>query len=252
MSNGQDPNVEILGEDGGPLRTGFISNATFINRQVEFAIIDSLAVFEGDIILGRADEVPATPPVVTEGLGIVGARYRWPDRTVPYEIDSGLPNAERVTEAADHWNSSTVLRFVARTNEPDYIDFKWHASGCSSYVGRQGGPQVINLADWGTTGNTAHEMGHAIGLWHEHSREDRDRHVTIMWDNIQSRAMHNFYQHISDGDDIGPYDYDSLMHYGAYGFAIDRSKPTIESPEPIGQREALSTGDIAAVAAMYA
>jgi hypothetical protein len=43
------------------------------------------------------------------------------------------------------------------------------------------------------------------------------------------------------------------MHYPAVAFAIDPSKPTIVTPhgEAIGQRDALSAGDIAAVAAIY-
>ncbi len=249
MSNGQT--VELYSSDEGPVRMGFISRGSFINRQIEFSVIDDLAVFEGDILLGRADDVPQTPPIVTESVVIVGQRYRWPDRTVPYLVDTGLPNQQRVADAVARWNDRTVLTFVERTDQEDYIVFRWHASGCSSYVGRQGGSQTIHLADWGTTGNTVHEMGHAIGLWHEQSREDRDHHIEIVWSNIKPSAMHNFYQHVSDGDDVGTYDYGSLMHYGPYGFAIDPSQPTIIAPEPIGQREALSDGDIAAVASIY-
>ena len=93
-----------------------------------------------------------------------------------------------------------------------------------------------------------HEIGHVIGLWHEQSREDRDAFVTINFSKVQPGAVHNFNQHITDGDDVGAYDYGSIMHYPRDAFSIDGSD-TITPTDPaavIGQRTALSAGDIAA------
>ena len=50
------------------------------------------------------------------------------------------------------------------------------------------------------------------------------------------------------------YDYTSVMHYGAYGFAIDRNYPTIIPLDPtaeIGQRNGLSPIDIERVQIFY-
>jgi hypothetical protein len=96
-----------------------------------------------------------------------------------------------------------------------------------------------------------------VGLWHEQSREHRELWVRINTANIQPGRAHNFEQHISDGDNIGPYDYGSIMHYGPTDFGIidpvtGNPMVTIDALQPIppgvvmGQRNALSAGDIAA------
>jgi len=50
------------------------------------------------------------------------------------------------------------------------------------------------------------------------------------------------------------YDYDSVLHYGPYSFAIDTKKPTITPKDPkavIGQRTHLSKIDIIELNMLY-
>lgn len=35
-----------------------------------------------------------------------------------------------------------------------------------------------------TAGNLCHEILHALGMQHEHTRQDRDQFVSIKWDSI--------------------------------------------------------------------
>jgi subtilisin family serine protease len=212
-------------------------------RELEVSIIDNRAVFEGDIVLTRGLE--------TLGVGHSDVGRRWKNRTVVYDIHPALPNPARVTKAIAAWEARSVIRFKKREMEKDYVLFR-AGSGCSSAVGMIGGVQFITLGSNCNEWNTAHEIGHAIGLWHEQSREDRDQHVTIRWENIAIDAHHNFRQQIEDGDDINAYDHDSIMHYSRLAFSIN-GLPTIEpkAGKTIGQRDHLSDGDVAAVAKMY-
>lgn len=264
MADNENVNQDVVaGElNTSEPRNGVLTGKTFPIKMIQYSAIDGDAIFEGDIILGTLEQMEKAYQLVKEGpvepesikgLGIVGSNYLWPKGVVPYQIDPHLPEPERVLEAIAHWEEKTPIRFVEREEEADYVLFK-PAGVCSASVGRQGGEQYINLGPQCKKGNVIHEIGHTVGLWHEQSREDRDLHIQIDFTNIAPLKQHNFKQRITDGDDIGPYDYGSVMHYSAFGFALDQSKPTIITPhgEEIGQRNGLSNGDIEAVNALYA
>jgi hypothetical protein len=239
----------------GPL-AGTVTISTFAhgNLQAEYASVDGLAIFEGDIVLGTIDEVDGQEG--TRGIGITGLGFRWPDATVPFEVDSALPGKQRVTDAVAHWHNNTRIRWVPRTPaHSDYVRFV-DGTKTNSPVGRQGGPQVINLLSSAPMGSVVHEMGHSLGLWHEQSREDRNSKIKVHKENITDADEFNFDQHITDGDDIGAYDFGSIMHYSKTAFSSN-GKDTIEALVPLpagvvmGQRNALSAGDVNAIHTLY-
>lgn len=254
---------ECVGEFFSNATSGksYITGQTFGLKAVQYLAINGQAMFEGDILLGSVAEMESIRKSVerpdqslASSVVITGSQFRWPDGVIVYRIDSGLPNQQRVTDAIAHIESRTNLRFRVRTSEANYVTFQ-AADGCSSSVGMRGGEQFVNLGSSCSTGNAIHEICHTAGLWHEQSREDRDRFVQINFANIMPAAVHNFDQQISDGDDVGPYDYDSIMHYPRTAFAINPAIDTItpipNANTPIGQRNGLSAGDIAAINFLY-
>ncbi|WP_437742648.1 ricin-type beta-trefoil lectin domain protein [Sorangium sp. So ce1504] len=217
-------------------------------QKVVYERIGGVAVFEGDILLDERDRQARS------AARLVGAS-RWPGGVVPYTIDASLPNQARVNDAIAHMQSATPLRFKLRTTEVDYVTFR-PSTGCSSLVGRSGGQQFIDLASGCLTGSTIHEIGHAVGLYHEQSRADRDETITVHFENIDPGHQHNFFRYVDsnkDGVDLGPYDLGSIMHYDAFTFSAN-GQPTITKKDGTtftSQRVGLSNGDIRALEAMY-
>jgi len=97
------------------------------------------------------------------------------------------------------------------------------------------------------------ELGHAIGLFHEHTRRDRDNHIQVKWNEIVAGKENNFEILTANAQHLGEYDYGSIMHYGEYFFSKSGAK-TIAVPDgvTIGQRSGLSSLDIASINYMYA
>ncbi len=239
-------------------KSGETVEAYYKGELVTLQVIDGTYVLGGDMIIPESQILFVEPPeaefLKTESVGRTAGR--WPNNTVYYTVNSNLPNQSRVTDAIAEWESKTNLTFVQRTNQSDYIEFR-SGSGCSSSVGRVGGRQYINLASGCSTGNNIHEIGHAIGLYHEHTRGDRDTYVTVNFGNIQSGREYNFYTYIQRGTDGQDYtstlDFGSIMMYSSYAFS-NNGQPTITKKDGstfTTQRNALSSDDLDGINQMY-
>ena len=114
-----------------------------------------------------------------------------------------------------------------------------------------------------TTGHALHELGHALGLWHEDSRWDRDMYITIDRENVIDSAYYNFGVLAEEKWSYIPgigYDLLSIMHYGANSLTKNEGI-TVRvvthinvldcATEQMGQRRRLSRRDKLRTSMMY-
>ncbi|XP_010076376.1 PREDICTED: astacin-like metalloendopeptidase, partial [Pterocles gutturalis] len=190
-------------------------------------------------------------------------RCNWPQSSdgivrVPYVLDPAYDDGQikGIHDAMAEFESLTCINFVARTTERDYLNIK-SGDGCWSHYGKVGGGQTVSVMKGGcmAKGIIQHELDHALGFLHEHSRSDRDNHVKIMWEYI-SPADRSDFRKFENSNNLGlPYDYSSVMHYGPYTFSNTSGQATIvpipDGSVHIGQRQGLSNLDVAKINKLY-
>ncbi|XP_070707178.1 low choriolytic enzyme [Pempheris klunzingeri] len=195
------------------------------------------AMLEGDIILSNDRNA---------------VQSMWPTLEIPYVISPELASrTDDILAAMAMVSEHTCVSFHQRTSETNYLLFK-KSKGCASYVGFIGGEQDVFIGPTCVTGNIVHELLHALGFFHEHTRVDREQHIKILSQNIMEGMERNFEK--QQGQTFAlPYDIQSILHYGGSFFSAN-GLPTIvpyDEVEGMGQRAKMTQIDIEKVRYLY-
>ncbi|PIO63313.1 astacin, partial [Teladorsagia circumcincta] len=153
--------------------------------------------------------------------------------------DTDNKTEEVFRKAAQLWRDNTCIEFIEDKEEKAedlLVVIKEH--GCWSEVGRQGEWQFLSLGqNCDRIGVAAHEIGHALGFWHTHSRYDRNQFVKVFLKFIEPDERYQFGKETKKTNNNYnlTYDYGSVMHYRATSFitteALKKGKHTMVSKD---------------------
>ncbi|HEX2094790.1 MAG TPA: M12 family metallopeptidase [Longimicrobiaceae bacterium] len=248
----------IVDPEKGPVRTGYVLGEDGRTPlRIGYQVVNGHAIHDGDIGLGPADRIAATPEALRqESLGVprpsLSLHYSgaslWSDtrgvipvREVfsPTNLWSALTQIERQVPGIDFvpYNGQSHHIVVYYGNGSNYYNGCYNGA-CQVYIGSSGASKQLIM----------HEFGHALGYQHEQKRCDRNSYIRM----IDVNPYPDQFSVACDWVQMGGYDLTSIMHYNSREFGRLHFTD-LNGAEVCGYwcRTDLSAGDVAAWRKLY-
>jgi len=174
--------------------------------------------------------------LLANGCSIDFSVAPWSDGRIPYYLKGDFTSEELsdLDRAMSSWETVADISFEEVTPQSSAYEIRRvFDQGWSSTIGENNVKCYMNYKANSPDSryeHILHELGHCIGLYHEHQRPDRSAYVKINYENILPSEIEEF--DIKDNplliETDFPYDFNSIMHYPAYAFSINGEK-TIET-----------------------
>ncbi|RVE54012.1 hypothetical protein evm_001415 [Chilo suppressalis] len=173
-----------------------------------------------------------------------------------------------ITKAFQYFERATCIRLQRLRDKPadeeSMQNVEWlyitnpsgirqcvHSNEKKENIGVQ---KIVFGYDCLSLGQIVHEIMHVLGFSHEHTRPDRDKYITILWNNVKPGYKKYFEKRTNDQLMNIPYDYLSVLHYPPRAFSkngqITIMGQVIQDVR-LGQREGLSETDVEKVTYIY-
>ncbi|XP_039526165.1 meprin A subunit beta-like [Pimephales promelas] len=191
-----------------------------------------------------------------QASAVPGNQSLW-EIPVPYELSVNLSVNYRgvILRAFEQFRLKSCIDFKPRAAEEFYISVE-SREGCWSHIGRTSpGGQTLSIGNGcGIKAIVEHEFLHALGLYHEQTRYDRDDYVTIRYENIL-KGYESYFNKSSENVSSTPYDYYSVMHFDQNAFSNGNGSTIItkrpEFQDVIGQLMEMSEYDAIELNKLY-
>lgn len=193
--------------------------------QIFLQILTGQVLFFGDFF--------APPHQQSSGFGYFGSKP-WPQGVVIVKFSEKVLPQDRQNffKACREWtmNAKASCR-EATAQDTDFLSVEAEENvGCWTALGFHPNPDErafnFNRACWDHYDLILHEVGHVLGLLHEHQRSDRDQFVEIHPENFQPGMEFAFTKNWAKDPLDSPYNVESIMHYPAFAYSKN-SKPVI-------------------------